>query len=52
MISEDSRPSLAYAVWPPPNAPVFVVSEMCRQVTLGVRRADVQDYEVGRMRCS
>jgi hypothetical protein len=33
--------------WPPSGAPVFVVSELCRQVDLGVRRADVQDYEVG-----
>jgi hypothetical protein len=32
--------------WPPSDAPTFLVSELNRQVNLGVRRADVQDYEV------
>jgi hypothetical protein len=48
VITEDGVPSAASPFWPPPNAPCFVASELCRQVTLGVRQADVQDYEVGR----
>ncbi|GBG00009.1 hypothetical protein Rsub_12787 [Raphidocelis subcapitata] len=36
----------AAEAWPPLGAPCFVLSEMCRQVTLGVRQADVQDYEI------
>ncbi|KAI8464780.1 MAG: hypothetical protein J3K34DRAFT_439122 [Monoraphidium minutum] len=44
--SEEDAPSAAYAAFPPPNAPGWVLSELCRQVTLGVRSAEVQDYEV------
>ena len=43
--SSSNNDSGASGPWPPPTAPLFVEAQLFRQVTLGVRRADVQDYE-------